>query len=163
MLKATFAAGCFWSVELVFQREPGVQSTKVGYTGGIKENPTYKEVCTGKTEHAEAVEVEYDPKVVSYERLLEIFWHKHDPTTVNRQGGDIGTQYRSAIFYHNERQRELAEKTKAEQQAQLGKTVVTQIVPAQIFYVAEEYHQKYLEKGGQCSAKGCKDAIRCYG
>ena len=146
MSKGTFAAGCFWSVELVYQREPGILSTRVGFIGGTKENPTYKEVCTDTTGHAEAVEVVYDPKVVTYERLLEIFWHKHDPTTLNRQKGDIGTQYRSAIFYHDDHQKELAEKTKAEQQALLGVPVVTQIVPATTFWPAEDYHQKYLVK-----------------
>jgi len=160
---ATVAAGCFWSVELIYQREPGVLKTEVGYTGGHLENPTYKDTCTGTTGHAEAVQIEFDPTQCSYARILDIFYGKHDPTTLNRQGGDVGSQYRSAIFYHSEEQkREAEERTKAEQE-KLGKTVVTEIVPFTKWWPAEEYHQKYLEKGGQCSRKGDKTAIRCYG
>jgi len=163
--KATFAAGCFWSVELVYQRAHGVIKTEVGYTGGWKPNPTYKEVCTDTTGHAEAVQVEYDPSAISYEQLLDIFWKKHDPTQLNRQGNDIGSQYRSAIFYHNEEQKRLAEESKRKQQEKLGsdKKIVTEIVPAGEWWPAEEYHQRYLEKKGQSAAKGCTDPIRCYG
>ncbi|KAJ1970160.1 hypothetical protein IWQ62_000129 [Dispira parvispora] len=161
--KATFAAGCFWSVELVFKRIPGVGTIQVGYTGGHVEKPTYEQVCTGNTGHAEAVQMEYDPQVVNYSKLLTAFWNKHDPTTLNRQGADLGTQYRSAIFYHNEEQKALAEQSKREQEVQLGKPVVTEIVPAQTFYPAEEFHQGYLEKRGQSAAKGCSNPIACYG
>ncbi|GAM19878.1 hypothetical protein SAMD00019534_030530 [Acytostelium subglobosum LB1] len=161
--KATFAAGCFWSVELVFQRAVGVLSTKVGYTAGQKLNPTYKEVCTGTTGHAEAVQLEYDSDQTTYDQLLDIFWHKHDPTTANRQGGDVGTQYRSGIYYHSEAQHQTALKSKENEQKNHKSPIVTEILPAGIFYDAEDYHQKYLEKGGQCSSKGCGDKIRCYG
>eukprot|EP00834_Sanchytrium_tribonematis_P004246 NODE_198_length_13236_cov_1.328385.p8 type:complete len:173 gc:universal NODE_198_length_13236_cov_1.328385:10702-10184(-) len=161
--KATFAAGCFWSVELVYQREPGVISTKVGYIGGTKENPTYEQVCSGKSGHAEAVSMTFDPKVVSYEKLLKVFWEKHDPTQMNRQGNDIGTQYRSAIFFHSEEQKNVALKSKDEEQKKYKTPIATEITPFKKFYDAEEYHQKYLEKGGQCSLKGDKTKIRCYG
>ncbi|KAJ2851483.1 hypothetical protein IWW36_001122 [Coemansia brasiliensis] len=160
---ATFAAGCFWSVELVFQRKEGVLQTQVGYTGGHKDNATYDEVCSGTTGHAEAVRLEYDPQVISYDDLLTIFWNKHNPTQGNRQGNDIGTQYRSAIFYHDNEQKQLAEASKAKIQEGYDKPVTTEIVPAGPFYAAEAYHQKYLEKGGQCALKGCKDDILCYG
>jgi peptide methionine sulfoxide reductase msrA/msrB len=152
---ATFAAGCFWGVEAKLRAVEGVVDAAVGYTGGKTDKPTYKQVCTDKTGHAEAVRVEYDPTVVTYEQLLEAFWGLHDPTTLNRQGPDVGTQYRSAIFYHTEDQRKAAEAAK-ERLAKSGKyaggTVVTQIVPAGEFYRAEEYHQRYLEKQGY---KGC--------
>ncbi len=146
--KATFAAGCFWGVEALFQKINGVISTRVGYIGGHTENPTYKEVCTDKTAHAEAVEIEYDPDKISYAQLLEIFWQNHDPTTLNRQGPDFGSQYRSAIFYHNQQQREEAVESKNAQESseKINKKIVTQIVPALTFYAAEEYHQKYFEK-----------------
>ncbi|KAJ1983678.1 hypothetical protein H4R33_004659 [Dimargaris cristalligena] len=160
---ATFAAGCFWSVELAFKRIPGVDHIQVGYTGGQVANPSYAQVCTGQTGHAEAVQFDYDPSVVSYNRLLQAFWDKHDATTLNRQGGDIGTQYRSAIFYHSDEQKQLAEASKQEHQADIGKPVVTEIVPAGKFYPAEETHQAYLEKRGQSARKGCSDPIRCYG
>ncbi|PVU86232.1 hypothetical protein BB559_006595 [Furculomyces boomerangus] len=161
---ATFAAGCFWSVELVFQRLSGVLNTQVGYTGGNKENPTYQEVCAGSTNHAESVLLEYDNQQITYKDLLKVFWDKHDPTQINRQGGDIGTQYRSVIFYHSEQQKKEAEQSRDEiQKLYPGKPIATQIIPAVTFYPAETYHQKYLEKGGQCSYKGCKDSIRCYG
>eukprot|EP01112_Ceratiomyxa_fruticulosa_P013351 TRINITY_DN3757_c0_g1_i2.p1 TRINITY_DN3757_c0_g1~~TRINITY_DN3757_c0_g1_i2.p1 ORF type:complete len:165 (+),score=26.64 TRINITY_DN3757_c0_g1_i2:109-603(+) len=160
---ATLAAGCFWSVELIFQRAPGVLRTAVGYTGGHKASPTYREVCSGNTGHAEAVQLEYDPSVISYDQILDIFWHKHDPTQVNRQGNDVGTQYRSAIFYHSEEQRVKAQASLEKEQARLGKKIATEITAASTFYPAEEYHQQYLEKGGQCSSKGCTDKIRCYG
>lgn len=160
---ATFAAGCFWSVELLYQREPGVLTTAVGYIGGHQESPTYKQVCTGATGHAEAVQLTYDPAVVSYSRLLDLFWHKHDPTTLNRQGGDHGTQYRSAIFYHTQEQKKEAAESMAKEQNKYAVPIVTEICEAGHFWPAEEYHQSYLAKGGQCSAKGSKEAIRCYG
>ena len=143
MAKATFAAGCFWGVEATFRQLPGVISTRVGYIGGKTTNPTYKEVCTGDTGHAEVIQVEFDPKVVSYEKVLETFWEAHDPTTLNRQGNDHGTQYRSIIFYSSEAQRAAAEKSKAEAQKALGKPIVTEIVPLKKFYKAEGYHQDY--------------------
>lgn len=149
-MKATFAAGCFWGVEELFRNTPGVLSIQVGYTGGHTQNPTYKEVCTDRTGHAEAVEIEYDPERVSYEQLLEIFWTNHDPTTPNRQGPDIGTQYRSAIFYHNPEQQAaaIASKQALEQSGRFRRPIVTEIVPAGPFYRAEEYHQQYLAKRG---------------
>jgi peptide-methionine (S)-S-oxide reductase len=148
--KALFAAGCFWGVEELFRKTDGVISTAVGYTGGDTENPTYEAVCTDKTGHAEAVLVEYDPSVVSYDSLLEIFWANHDPTTPNRQGPDVGSQYRSAIFYYNDEQREAAEasKRKLAGSGELSRPVVTEIVPAGQFWKAEEYHQRYLMKRG---------------
>jgi peptide-methionine (S)-S-oxide reductase len=151
--KATFAAGCFWGVEAAFSKVPGVVSTVVGYTGGHKENPTYRQVCSGRTGHAEAVQIMYDPTKVSYEQLLEVFWGIHDPTTLNRQGPDVGSQYCSAIFYHNERQRSAAEtsKKRLEQSGKFNKLIVTEIVPAPKFYLAEEYHQRYFEKHGRAA------------
>jgi peptide-methionine (S)-S-oxide reductase len=154
MEKATFAAGCFWGVEATFRSVPGVVSTRVGYTGGSLDHPTYKDVCSNRTGHAEAVEVMYDPARVTYDELLRIFWQSHDPTTLNRQGPDVGTQYRSAIFYHNPQQ-EAAARSSKEQLDRSGsyrRPVVTQIVPAAEFWEAEEYHQQYLEKKGlaQC-------------
>ncbi|KAJ2713395.1 hypothetical protein H4R19_002275 [Coemansia spiralis] len=160
---ATFGAGCFWSVELVFQRRDGVLQTQVGFTGGRAGAATYKEVCAGATNHAEVVRLEYDPEAVEYGELLQIFWNKHDPTQGNRQGGDVGSQYRSAIFYHDDEQRALAEASKVERQKQYDAPITTEIVPAGEFIAAEQYHQRYLEKGGQCSAKGCTDSIACYG
>ncbi|MEO7653917.1 MAG: peptide-methionine (S)-S-oxide reductase MsrA [Bryobacteraceae bacterium] len=148
METATFAAGCFWGVEATFRRTEGVQATAVGYTGGLTENPNYKEVCTGRTNHAEAVEVVYDPAKVSYQTLLDIFWDNHDPTTLNRQGPDIGTQYRSAIYFHSPEQEAEARASKEKAQAKFRKPIVTQVVPAETFYRAEEYHQQYLEKRG---------------
>ncbi|WP_394348072.1 peptide-methionine (S)-S-oxide reductase MsrA [Methanolobus vulcani] len=148
--KATFAAGCFWGVEAIFRRVKGVDFTQVGYTGGDKENPTYKEVCMGNTGHAEAVELLFNPQIVPYEKLLELFWEMHDPTTIDRQGPDIGSQYRSAIFYHNEEQKDkaLASKEELELSHRFKKPIVTQIAPAGPFYRAEEYHQQYFEKTG---------------
>ncbi|HWF38369.1 MAG TPA: peptide-methionine (S)-S-oxide reductase MsrA [Candidatus Acidoferrales bacterium] len=150
MAKATFAAGCFWGVEDAFRQLKGVISTTVGYTGGTKLNPTYKEVCSGATGHAEAVDVEFDPSQVSYLELLATFWKSHDPTTLNRQGPDIGTQYRSAIFFHDPEQEKEARDSKAvlEQQGVFRRPIVTQILPVGPFYPAEAYHQQYFEKQG---------------
>ncbi len=150
MAKATFAAGCFWGVEANFRRVMGVTSTAVGYTGGQVANPTYESVCTDRTGHAEAIEVEFDPKQVRYEDLLEIFWSTHDPTTPNRQGPDVGTQYRSAIFFHDAAQEAaaLASKERQEKSGRFRRPIVTQIVTAGIFYPAEDYHQQYYEKRG---------------
>ena len=151
--KATFAAGCFWGVEAGFRAIEGVVSTQVGYAGGHTRNPTYKQVCTDKTGHAEAVQVTYDPKKVLYEQLLEAFWKMHDPTAMDRQGPDVGTQYRSAIFYHDPQQQALAKasKQRLQQTGKLDKPIVTRIAPAETFYRAEEYHQRYLEKQGKAS------------
>lgn len=145
---ATFAAGCFWGVQHIFKQIKGVIKTTVGYTGGKTKNPTYQEVCTGTTGHAEAILVEFDPSLISYEELLDYFWRLHDPTQLNRQGLDVGTQYRSAIFYHNEEQREAAERSKAAFDASgvFPQKAVTEIIPAGPFYEAEEYHQDYLTK-----------------
>ena len=153
MAKATFAAGCFWGVEATFRQVPGVISTRVGYTGGNLHNPTYKDVCTDRTGHAEAVEVDYDPAKVNYEQLLDIFWENHDPTQLNRQGPDWGTQYRSAIFFHSpeQEQQARASKDKLQNSGRFGRPIVTQIVPAATFYEAEDYHQQYLEKRGLAS------------
>jgi peptide-methionine (S)-S-oxide reductase len=149
-LKATFGAGCFWHVEDLFRKTKGVTSTKVGYTGGNLTNPTYEEVCTDKTGHAEAVEVEYDPNEISYDELLEIFWNNHDPTSLNRQGPDVGIQYRSSIFFHDETQKQTAQKSKEKlnSSGKFSKSIVTEIVPSPEFYKAEEYHQKYFQKHG---------------
>lgn len=160
---ATLACGCFWSVELIYQREEGVIDTEVGYTGGQVENPSYEAVCSGRTGHAESVKIRYDPTKTSYQRLLDIFFHKHDPTQKDRQGNDRGTQYRSAIFYHNEEQKKVAEETIAKEQTRFKSPIVTQLVKAPVWYPAEAYHQRYLEKGGQCAAKGDTSFIRCYG
>jgi peptide-methionine (S)-S-oxide reductase len=154
--KATFGAGCFWGVEAEFRQLPkGVVSTAVGYEGGSMKNPTYRDVCTDRTGHAEAVEVEYDPEEISYEDLLKVFWENHDPTTLNRQGPDVGTQYRSVIFYHTPEQQAaaLASKEKLEKSGKYRRPLVTEIVPATTFYRAEDYHQQYLEKRGLSSCK----------
>ena len=150
MEKATFGAGCFWGVEAAFRQVEGVVSTAVGYIGGSLENPTYKDVCTDTTGHAEAVEVTYDPAKVAYEELLKVFWQTHDPTTLNRQGPDVGTQYRSAIFFHGGEQEAAARasKEKLEKSGAYKRPIVTEIVPAGEFWQAEEYHQQYLEKRG---------------
>lgn len=150
MEKATFGAGCFWGVEAAFRQVPGVSTTAVGYAGGHTDNPTYKEVCTDRTGHAEVVEVEYDPARASYEDLLQVFWENHDPTTMNRQGPDIGSQYRSVIFYHTAAQEAAARasRDKLEQERRFSRPIVTEIAPAGPFYKAEEYHQQYLEKRG---------------
>jgi peptide-methionine (S)-S-oxide reductase len=146
MEKAAFAAGCFWQVEETFRQVPGVLSTRVGYAGGEAPNPTYGEVCSGATGHAETLEVEFDPAVVSYERLLDLFWEVHDPTQLNRQGPDVGTQYRSAIFFHSPEQEAAARASKQAVQAHFPREVVTEIVPASEFWAAEDYHQRYMEK-----------------
>ncbi|HKN59906.1 MAG TPA: peptide-methionine (S)-S-oxide reductase MsrA [Candidatus Acidoferrales bacterium] len=150
MAKAIFAAGCFWGVEEAFRQLKGVTSTTVGYTGGTMKDPSYKDVCTGATGHAEAVEVEFDPKQVSYDQLLSVFWQSHDPTTLNRQGPDYGTQYRSAIFYEDAEQEATARRSKAELEKSglFKRPIVTEIKPASEFYRAEDYHQQYLEKRG---------------
>jgi peptide-methionine (S)-S-oxide reductase len=150
MEKATFGAGCFWGVEAAFRQIKGVKATTVGYMGGKLKDPTYQDVCTDRTGHAEVVEVEFDPSEVSYEDLLRVFWDNHDPTTLNRQGPDTGTQYRSVIFYHTPEQ-EAAAKASKEALAKSGRykrPIVTEIVPAPEFWRAEEYHQQYLEKRG---------------
>ncbi|OAY30550.1 peptide methionine sulfoxide reductase A1 [Manihot esculenta] len=165
---AQFGAGCFWGVELVFQRVPGVIKTEVGYSQGLLHNPTYEDVCTGITNHNEVVRVQYDPKECSYETLLDAFWARHDPTTLNRQGNDVGTQYRSGIYFYTAQQEKAARESLERQQKILNRKIVTEILPAKKFYRAEEYHQQYLEKGGrfgfkQSAEKGCNDPIRCYG
>ena len=149
-MKATFAAGCFWHVEDLLNKTNGVKSSAVGYIGGQLPNPTYEEVCTDKTGHAEAVEVNYDPNEISFEELLDVFWSNHNPTTLNRQGPDVGIQYRSAIFYHDKKQKEIAENSKhsLEKSKKYDNPIVTEIVPAPTFYKAEEYHQKYFKKHG---------------
>ena len=151
--KASFAAGCFWGVEETFRCLNGVVSTSVGYMGGEFENPTYEDVCTGRTGHAETVEVVYDPSIISYDELLTVFWKNHDPTTQDRQGPDIGSQYRSVIFYHSEEQKNMANQSKKEIQNSFNREVVTQIVPATEFYMAEDYHQQYLAKRGRKSCR----------
>ncbi|HEX5411889.1 MAG TPA: peptide-methionine (S)-S-oxide reductase MsrA [Terriglobia bacterium] len=150
MEKATFGAGCFWGVEATFRQIEGVTSTAVGYMGGTLQNPSYKDVCTDRTGHAEVVQVEYDPAAVSYDELLKVFWENHDPTTLNRQGPDVGTQYRSAIFFHSPEQETLARTSKndLEKSGVFKRPIVTQIVAAREFWRAEEYHQQYLEKRG---------------
>ena len=147
--KASFGAGCFWGVEAAFRRLAGVKSTQVGYMGGTTKNPTYEDVCTDRTGHAEVVEITYDPQIISYKDLLDVFWENHNPTTLNRQGPDVGAQYRSAIFYHSPEQLVEARASREAAQARFPKPIVTQIVPASEFWRAEEYHQQYLEKRGQ--------------
>nr|AQP31371.1 methionine sulfoxide reductase A1 [Litchi chinensis] len=166
---AQFGAGCFWEVELSFQRAVGVVRTEVGYSQGHVPDPNYKLVCSGTTNHVEVVRVQYDPQACPYTNLLSLFWSRHDPTTLNRQGGDVGAQYRSGIYYYNEDQARLARESLEAKQLELqDKKIVTEILPAKRFYRAEEYHQQYLEKGGgrgskQSAEKGCADPIRCYG
>jgi peptide-methionine (S)-S-oxide reductase len=155
--KATFGAGCFWGVEAAFRHLDGVNRTRVGYTGGTLENPTYEDVCSHTTGHAEVVEVSYDPERVSYDQLLDVFWRKHDPTQLNRQGWDIGDQYRSVIFFHDSEQEEAALRSKAREQANWSAPIVTQVEPAETFYEAEDYHQQYLEKRGRAT---CTPALR---
>ena len=153
MEKALFGAGCFWGVEAAFRLVKGVQATAVGYSGGHLPNATYKDVCSGKTGHAEVVEIEYDPAQVSYDDLLNVFWENHDPTTMNRQGPDVGSQYRSAIFFRSPEQETAAKASKERVQSRFKNKIVTEITPATEFYRAEDYHQQYLEKRGlaQCS------------
>ncbi|XP_073139424.1 peptide methionine sulfoxide reductase-like [Henckelia pumila] len=166
---AQFAAGCFWGVELTYQRVDGVVKTEVGYSQGHVHNPNYQSVCSGSTNHAEVVRIHFDPNVCPYTTLLDVFWAKHNPTTLNRQGNDVGTQYRSGIYFYNERQAKSAQESLEAKQIEFGiNKIVTEILPAKTFYRAEEYHQQYLEKGGrsgskQSAAKGCNDPIRCYG
>ena len=148
MEKATFAAGCFWGVEAAFRRLPGVSATAVGYEGGTLDNPSYERVCNGDTGHAEAVQVEFDPVQVSYKELVRLFFSIHDPTTMNRQGPDFGSQYRSAIFVHSPAQRQLAEQVIADIAPKLERPIVTQVTPATTFWMGEEYHQRYFEKQG---------------
>jgi peptide-methionine (S)-S-oxide reductase len=155
--KATFGAGCFWGVESAFRQLDGVTKTEAGYEGGTLENPTYEDVCSHTTGHAEVVQVSYDPERIAYDDLLQVFWGKHDPTQLNRQGWDIGDQYRSVIFTHDAEQEEAAARSKAEEQTRHAKPVVTQIEPAGTFYVAEDYHQQYLEKRGRST---CTPALR---
>jgi peptide-methionine (S)-S-oxide reductase len=153
MEKATFAAGCFWGVEDAFRNVPGVQTTRVGYSGGHTDNPTYHDVCSGETGHAEALEVTFDPALITFEQLLDVFWECHDPTQFNRQGPDFGTQYRSAVFYHSEVQRQAGEasRDRLDQSGRLRRRVVTEITAASTFWEAEEYHQNYhLKHGGGC-------------
>jgi peptide-methionine (S)-S-oxide reductase len=149
--KATFGAGCFWGVEEVFRNLKGVTSTAVGYAGGNKDNPTYEDVCTDETGHAEVVQLEFNPAEINYEQLIEVFWSNHNPTTLNRQGPDVGTQYRSVIFYHSPEQKKTAEalREKLGQSGRFPRPIVTQIEPAPAFWRAEEYHQRYLAKRGQ--------------
>ena len=149
-MKATFGAGCFWCVESVFQKVNGVLSTSVGYAGGTFKDPTYEDVCAGHTGHAEVIQVEYDPSKISYDELLNVFWNNHDPTTLNRQGPDVGEQYRSMIFFHTSEQESAAKtsKEKLQNSGKYGEKIVTEIIPALQFYKAEDYHQRYYEKCG---------------
>ena len=157
--RATFGAGCFWGVEAAFRLD-GVTKTEVGYEGGSLARPSYEDVCSHTTGHAEVVEVTYDPERVSYEELLEIFWRKHDPTQLNRQGWDVGDQYRSVVFVHDEEQRAAAEASKAREQANWRRPIVTVIEPAQTFWPAEDYHQQYLEKRGRATCTPALSALR---
>ncbi len=149
MAQASFAAGCFWGIEAAFRKREGVISTSVGYTGGSTQDPSYEEVCSGRTGHAEAVLVEYDPAKVSYEQLLELFWEIHDPTTPNRQGPDIGTQYRSAVYAHDAEQEAAAKASRDAAAGRFARPIVTEIAPAGPFHKAEDYHQQYFEKRGR--------------
>jgi len=160
---ATFAAGCFWGVQLAFQRVPGVVSSMVGYTAGQKLHPTYQDVCDGDSGHTEAVQMLFNPELVSYKELLTVLFDRMDPTTLNRQGNDRGTQYRSGIYYHSEEQKDIAVKFIKEIQPKYQDKIVVEVKQAEKFWPAENYHQKYLEKGGQQSGKGCLDPIKCYG
>jgi|ERR1719391_159754 len=160
---ATFAAGCFWGVQLAFQRVPGVVHSMVGYTSGAMEHPNYQQVCTGTTGHTEAVQMLFNPDVVSYKELLTVLFDRMDPTTLNRQGNDRGTQYRSGIYYHTEQQKEIAQNFIKEIQPKYKDPIVVEVKEASKFWPAEDYHQKYLEKGSQKANKGCLDPIKCYG
>src|SRR5262249_54305445 len=155
---ATFGGGCFWCIEAIFERLDGVKAVTSGYAGGTTEQPNYEEVCTGLTGHAEVAQIEYDPQKISYDKLLEIFWEAHDPTTLNRQGADVGTQYRSVIFYHNDAQRQAAEKSKAAAAKQFDHPIVTEIKPLTKFYKAENYHQDYFRN--HSNAPYCNYVIR---
>ena len=150
MEQALLAAGCFWGVEEIFRTTNGISDTKVGYSGGHKINPTYEEVCTGNTDHAEVVKIEYDESIITYDQILNIFFENHDPTQLNRQGVDIGTQYRSSIFYNNENQKLESEQKLNSLQGDYNNNIVTEIKKATEFYLAEEYHQQYVAKGGIC-------------
>lgn len=166
--QATFAAGCFWGPELAFQRVAGVVNTVAGYTNGDTTDPTYDEVCSGTTGHAEAVQVMYDPKQVNYKQLVEVFLQNHDPTSLNKQGGDQGTQYRSGIYFHNDEQKQIATQVIADSASQYADPIVTEMADVKGWTAAEGYHQQYLERGGrfgkpQSAKKGCDDPIRCYG
>lgn len=168
MKTVTFGAGCFWSVELAYQRTAGVLETQVGYCNGTTDNPTYEDVCSGETGHCEVVKVTYNPSVVSLDDLLQVFWNKHDPTTLNRQGGDSGTQYRSGIYCDSEEDIKVAKASIAAVQSRFKSPIVTEVALVSKYTAAEEYHQAYLAKGGrngrpQDPSKGCKDPIRCYG
>jgi peptide-methionine (S)-S-oxide reductase len=162
MEKATFGGGCFWGVEAALRNVPGVRKTTVGYMGGVVPNPSYQEVCSDRTGHAEVVRVVYDPSVVSYEQLLEVFWELHDPTMINRQGDDVGTQYRSVIFFHDESQEKKAAAARSalDRSGRFARPVATHVLPAKPFYAAEERHQRYYEKHpearGSCGAAGCR-------
>ncbi|XP_024542303.1 peptide methionine sulfoxide reductase A1 [Selaginella moellendorffii] len=165
---AQFGAGCFWGVELAFQRIPGVTKTEVGYSQGTVHNPSYEDVCNGDTGHSEVVRVQYNPKETSFSSLLDVFWDRHDPTTLNRQGNDVGTQYRSGIYFYHPEQEKAARESMQKHEEKIKRKIVTEILPATKFYRAEEYHQQYLAKGGrsgfrQSAEKGCNDPIRCYG
>ena len=151
MEKTTFGAGCFWGIEYSFNKVPGVLESPVGYSGGSLENPTYQQVCSGQTGHAEVVQVKFDPNKVSFQELLEVFWNIHDPTTLNRQGPDVGTQYRSAILFHSQEQGTLARKSvqNLTEQKRFSNPIVTEISPIDVFYLGEEYHQRYFEKQGR--------------
>ena len=151
--KAIFGAGCFWGVEAAFRNTEGVTATRVGYSGGSYDNPSYKDVCSGRTGHAEVVEVTFDPEKVTYDRLLDVFWHEHDPTQLNRQGPDVGAQYRSAIFYLSDEQRTAAQKSREAQQSHWNRPIVTEITAASTFWEAEDYHQQYLEKRGLATCR----------
>ena len=155
--KATFGAGCFWGVEAAFRQLDGVTKTEVGYEGGTLDNPTYEDVCSHTTGHAEVIQVTFDPERISYDDLLQVFWGKHDPTQLNRQGWDVGDQYRSVIFTQDSEQEEAAARSKAQEQTRHAQPVVTQIEPAGTFYAAEDYHQQYLEKRGRST---CTPALR---
>jgi len=155
--------GCFWGIELAFQRVPGVVKTEVGYTQGVKKNPAYEEVCSGTTGHTEAVQVTYDTTAIKYEDLLTVYWDLIDPTTLNQQGNDMGTQYRTGIYFHNDNQKDAAIRSRNEIQQKYNQKIVTEIAKATTWYLAEDYHQQYLQKGGQCSRAGDLTPIRCYG
>lgn len=160
---ATFAGGCFWGIELAFQRVPGVVKTEVGYTQGLKKNPTYEDVCSGSTGHTEAVQVTYDTTAIKYDDLLTVFWDIINPTTFNKQGNDVGSQYRSGVYYHDDYQQTAATRSRDEVAKRYKDPIVTEINRASTWYPAEAYHQQYLSKGGQCSRTGDLTPIRCYG